>query len=151
MLNLLSRSPLFCFLHITLQQISFEGEAIDGGFAIDDITFYDGSCQSKFSVFLNIPATSIVIREWKWETETKIENVIQFVSCSANSFPNDSFSVSFLSLPPVLKLVQGRLLSQPKPRNRDSNNHKYQSYHFDHISLYHNNMSAKVILTNHII
>ena len=29
-----------------LHQISFEGEAIDGGFAVDDITFYDGQCQS---------------------------------------------------------------------------------------------------------
>lgn len=28
-------------------QVEFEGEATDGGFALDDVTFYDGNCQSK--------------------------------------------------------------------------------------------------------
>lgn len=33
-------------------QVEFEGEATDGGFALDDVTFYDGNCQSK--TFLRI-------------------------------------------------------------------------------------------------
>jgi hypothetical protein len=34
----------------TPHEITFEGEALDGGFAVDDITFYDGNCQSKYSI-----------------------------------------------------------------------------------------------------
>lgn len=29
-------------------RIQFEGEAMDGGFALDDIAYYDGACRSKF-------------------------------------------------------------------------------------------------------
>lgn len=28
-------------------RVQFEGEASDGGFALDDITYYEGTCQSK--------------------------------------------------------------------------------------------------------
>lgn len=31
----------------TPYRIQFEGEAMDGGFALDDITYYEGSCRSK--------------------------------------------------------------------------------------------------------
>ena len=33
---------------IDLVQVQFEGEASDGGFAIDDIAYYEGTCHSKF-------------------------------------------------------------------------------------------------------
>lgn len=31
----------------TSYRVQFEGEASDGGFALDDITYYEGTCQSK--------------------------------------------------------------------------------------------------------
>lgn len=33
-----------------IYRIQFEGEAMDGGFALDDITYYDGACRSKFHI-----------------------------------------------------------------------------------------------------
>lgn len=45
---------IYAQVAITLEgtyRIQFEGEATDGGFALDDITYYEGSCRSKYSVF----------------------------------------------------------------------------------------------------
>lgn len=46
-------------IHILCLQISFEGEAVDGGFAIDDITFYNGPCQSESVPGPNLPDSCI--------------------------------------------------------------------------------------------
>lgn len=35
----------------TDHQVLFQGEASDGGFALDDITFYNGTCASKYCEF----------------------------------------------------------------------------------------------------
>lgn len=35
----------------TLYRVQFEGEASDGGFALDDITYYTGTCHSELLVF----------------------------------------------------------------------------------------------------
>ncbi|GIY99313.1 MAM domain-containing protein [Caerostris extrusa] len=32
---------------LTAYRVEFEGEATDGGFALDDVTFYDGNCQTR--------------------------------------------------------------------------------------------------------
>ncbi|XP_015904973.1 MAM and LDL-receptor class A domain-containing protein 1 [Parasteatoda tepidariorum] len=32
---------------LTAFRVEFEGEATDGGFALDDVTFYDGNCQTR--------------------------------------------------------------------------------------------------------
>jgi len=47
-----TRRPTWYYGQVTVNaatphEITFEGEALDGGFAVDDITFYDGPCQSK--------------------------------------------------------------------------------------------------------
>ena len=38
--------------------VVFEGRASNGGFAIDDVTVYDGGCESK--LFVSLVITSIV-------------------------------------------------------------------------------------------
>ena len=36
----------------TDHHVIFQGEATDGGFALDDVTFYNGTCTSKFDILL---------------------------------------------------------------------------------------------------
>ncbi|RWS28649.1 MAM and LDL-receptor class A domain-containing protein 1-like protein, partial [Leptotrombidium deliense] len=49
-----TRRPMWHFGQVTVNaetayEVMFEGEATDGGFAIDDITFYNGTCHCKLN------------------------------------------------------------------------------------------------------
>ncbi len=35
-------------------RLVYEGRASNGGFAVDDITIYQGGCQSKFALYPNL-------------------------------------------------------------------------------------------------
>ena len=68
----------------TPHEITFEGEALDGGFAVDDITFYDGNCQSEYSITLLSSSGSFLLSfSFSCSFSCSFSNVV--LACCSNS------------------------------------------------------------------